>query len=141
MKTYSQIEQFNKLAAALGSTYAAVRFITIKARTISSRYNYYVLDSEAISWVLSGEKPESAIRYEQELKQHKRIQSLSTKYILSVVDETLCYVEDESVCKSVRASIKASKEARHLVYVYIDLDDDYQHSRVRILTRMIWYSL
>ena len=71
MKTYSQIEQFNKLAAALGSTYAAVRFITIKARTISSRYNYYVLDSEAISWVLSGEKPESAIRYEQELKQHK----------------------------------------------------------------------
>lgn len=141
METLKQIEQFEQLSAALGSTYAAVRFITIEARKTSRRYNYQLLDSESISWVLTGEKPNSAIRYEQEIKEKKRIQSLSTKYILSVVDEKLCYVDDKSVCKSVRASIKASREARHLVYVYIDLDDDYQHSRVRILTRMIWYSL
>ena len=141
MDKLKEKNRFDKLAAALGSPYAAVRFITQESRKLTNKYNNCILDSEAISWVITGEKPKSAYEYEKQIALEKRIQSISTKYIQSAVDECLSYVDDAGVCKSVRTSIKASKQARHLVYIYIDLDNEWQHSRVRSLTRMIWYSL
>lgn len=141
MSMLSTKSEFDKLAAAIGNTYAAVRFVSKKARNLSIKYDNQILDSEAISWVVTGKKPKSAVEYDKLIHKYNHIQHMTTKHIKSVVHEYLCYVDDEAVCKSVKASMKASKEARHLVYVYIDVDTDYQEARVRILTRMIWYSL
>lgn len=137
----NQLKLFNELACKSGNRYAAIKFVSNNVHKLSYKYNGQILYSQLISWVISGEKPMSVILYEKEIYNRDKIKSISMKYVLSVTDEYLCYIEDMAVCKSVRASMKASKEAHHLVYIYIDTESEPQNMRVRILTRMIWYSL
>lgn len=138
----NDLELLSALETKCGNRYAAIKFICYKARKLNKQYNNHLLDSKVISWVLTGEKPNSAIYYDEQIELDKRFHlSLELKHVLSVLDEYLCYVDDIAVSKSVRLSIRASQQARHLVYVYHEIQDEFQSSRVRVLTRMIWYSL
>lgn len=129
----TDLDKFHKLEHKLGSPYAAVNYISSEARKLASKYDNVILHSEAIDWVITGEKP----------KIISGVGKLSTKlnYVKSYIDEILCYVDDASVCESVRYSIDASRSSNHLIYVYKDVPDESRQARVRVLTRMIWYNL
>ena len=131
--SFNDIEYFNEITAKLGNPYAAVNYIAASARKLAAKYNNLILDSEAINWLVTDNKP--AILN----KQH----TISTKgdYVRSYVDEMLSYVDDTDVCDSVRYSINTSRDANHLIYVYTNVPDEFRQARVRILTRMIWYNL
>ena len=134
-------DSFDELARNIGNRYAAVRFISKQTHKLSIRYHYEIIDSQLISWILTGIKPKSVIRYESQIKIENRIRSLSDREITSVLDEILCYVDDSNICDSVRCSIIKSKELHHLIYVYKNIQNESQMARVRILTRMVWHSL
>lgn len=124
-------KEFDALAAALGSPYAAVNYISKAARRKMKQHNNIILESEAISWVLTGEEPRA--------RKCKSLYDIS--HDLPYLEEILCYVDDEDVCESVRESYKESLGAHHLIYCYHNNLDEFRKSRVRILTRMIWYNI
>lgn len=123
--------EFDALADKLGSTYAAVNYIAKSARQKRNQVDNRILESQAITWVLTGIQP----------KLSKRAINISDWANLNYLDEVLSYVDDENVCVSVRASYSKSAELHHLIYCYhTDLNDS-QKARVRVLTRMIWYNI
>lgn len=124
-------KEFDALAAALGSPYAAVNYIAKSARKKLKESNNGILESQAISWVLTGKEP----------KVHRRMPVYNSSLNIPYVDEVLCYVDDEEVCESVRESYNESLLAHHLIYCYHNNLDEFRKSRVRILTRMIWYNI
>ena len=120
-------KQFN------GNRYAALSYVQRKARNYLEETDNLILDSEAVTWALRGERPEIADR--QTYSQVKR------RYATSYIEEVLCYVDDLDVKRSVRKSIKASKSNQNLVYVYEGELSDSRSARVRILTNIIWNEL
>ena len=91
-------KQFN------GNKYAALSYVQRKARNYLNETDNIILDSEAVTWALRGERPEIADR--QTYSQVKR------RYADSYIEEVLCYVDDLEVKRSVRKSIKASRHNR-----------------------------
>ena len=120
-------KQFN------GNRYAALSYVQRKARNYLKETDNLILDSEAVTWALRGERPEIADR--QTYSQVKR------RYAASYIEEVLCYVDDLDVKRSVRKSIKASRSNQNLVYVYEGELSDSRSARVRILTNIIWNEL
>ena len=120
-------KQFN------GNRYAALSYVQRKARSYLKETDNLILDSEAVTWALRGERPEIADR--QTYSQVKR------RYATSYIEEVLCYVDDLDVKRSVRKSIKASRSNQNLVYVYEGELSDSRSARVRILTNIIWNEL
>ena len=125
-----QNDKFNELCKALGSNYAAVAYITKLARKKMSSRNYQMLESEAISWVLTGVEPK--VRKKIDIRAH---------FEYNIVEDILCLVDDVAVCKLVRKSYGESLKRHHLIYCYHSTLDKGRRSRVRILTRMIWYNI
>lgn len=128
-------KRFRELTNQLGSPYAAVNYISSEARKLANKYDNIILHSEAIDWVVTGEMPDILKN-----NKYKRIPHRKSN-LRSYMDELLSYVDDEAVCESVRYSIYASKSSNHLIYVYKDVSDESRQTRVRVLTRMIWYNL
>ena len=124
-------EQFDQLASALGSTYAAVNYISSAARVLLEENNYPCVESQAILWALTGKKP----------KFRRKKSLLSELDTIHVLDDVLCYVEDTEVCKMVRKSYGESLKIHHLIYFYNDEMDVDTRARIRILTRIAWYNL
>lgn len=123
--------EFEKLASLLGSTFAAINYVACMARIKLIENNNQILQSQAISWVLTGNEP----KYKTQ-----KIDPLS-QTIRPIIDEMLCYIDDELVRESIRCSYEASVKADHLIYMYHpDLPDGY-HAKVRIILNMIWENI
>lgn len=123
---------FSQYINKLGNSYAAVNYIAKQAKKLASDNDNKILYSEAITWLLTGDKPKVLdIILAREQKAH-----IHTDYI----DDLLSLVDNPLICQSVRQSIKASKLCNHLIYFYTHLSDDNDKARVRILTRMVWYN-
>lgn len=123
--------EFDALADKVGSPFAAVKYIAQSARQKRQSVDYRVLESQAITWVLTGIQP----------KLSKRHLNVSDWYNLPYLDEVLSCVDDDDVAASVRESYSESMKAHHLIYYYHQSLNEHQKARVRVLTRMIWYNI
>lgn len=132
MSLVKDLDIFKQYENSLGNKYSAVMQIANDARQLQKKYGNVPLESEAITWVLRGIDQKT-------LDTIKRIQSRK-KFYLSYLDEVLTYIDDIEVKKSVKQSIKRSKRAQNLVYFYSTQDRSKQ-TRIRVLTRIIWYEL
>ena len=115
-----------------GNKYVALQALMEQAKKLVVQYDYVLLDSEAISWVLTGERPKILDEYE-------RIQTQKQYRKYADVSDFVSDVDDKAVRDSVIASIQATRKARHLIYLYKQQLTAGQQARVRILTRMFWY--
>lgn len=122
--------EFDALADKLGSTYAAVNYIAKSARQKRKQVDNRILESEAITWALTGIQPKL-----------RRVCKVAEWGTLNYLDEVLSYVDDENVAQSVRESYSESAKVHHLIYCYHSDLNESQKSRVRVLTRMIWYNI
>lgn len=127
-------EQFNRYVSNFGSRFAAVVYVSELARIHAKRAHNRILESEAISWVLTGDKPQILNNMEHANTSRSR---LKLDYIL----DKLCYVEDIDVRDAVYSTLKYSIQASHLIYVYNNIKDVYRQSRVRVLSNMLWDEL
>ena len=120
-------DEFKELEEKLGSKYLAINYVSNLARKLKTSVNNNVLESQAITWALTGNKPEITVR---------------PNYIdYSSLDELSCYVDDIDVCESVRMSYSQSLKEKHLLYRYKEGISNHQKARVRILVKMIWYNM
>lgn len=131
--TYDEIHAMDALSDQYGSPYAAANAAANAARDLVKLYDNKILDSEAISWCITGEAPKILAT----MQSNKSIPY--ERYVSYQIDELLNYVEDPDVVESVRISFRESTIARHLIYVYNSRMDEPRRTRVRVLTRMIWY--
>ena len=95
---------------------------------MANEYEDQILHSEAITHALHGTKPKlkHIVKWESEAAE---------------IRDIFCSIEDKDICDAVYDSFYASREAHNLVYRYNGIRDEYKKARVRILTKMLWYSL
>ena len=113
-----------------GDIFKATVTVAKLARSLANKYDNRILHSEALTWILTGERPD-IIDDNGNIKHIRRN--------ISYLDDILCEVDDEEVCKAVRQSISQSNHQQNLVYLYNTITDNPRQARVRILCRMIWY--
>jgi hypothetical protein len=113
--------------------FSVVTTIAQIARERSKDYNGYILDSQALTWVIQGIEPEYIKG--PNLNMNKYIKPFEQVNI----DDMLSYVDDNEVCDAVIESYNESKKQNHLIYLYKNIEDEPRKARVRILSRMFWY--
>lgn len=152
---------YDKLTAAFGNPYAAVIYISKLARELSKTVDYDILDSQALSWAITGVKPEPA----KIPTSAKMAIKLPIADVLQLVDDTEV---KEAVVESLRHSVdnylsytnntlynsdkvttyseefmsrfilNNDLDMKWLIFQYLGIEDESRKSRVRILTRLIW---
>lgn len=125
-------QPFKELSDKLGSNFAAVNYIAKQARSKQISIGNTILDSQAISWILTGKSPEI-----------HRVINDDNRFILSPaslssIDEVMCYIDDEEVEKSIRDTLRCSKMSGHLIYVYTQELKECDKPRVRIISNVLW---
>ena len=160
--------EFEKIAKQLGSPYAATMYIAAESRRRSSSLKYSILDSQAISWVVSGVAPEppSNMLSDKEPDENNRNSIISTMLDMVIDSEVR-----ECVSSSIKLSVSAFINKRttfhndtafpdaisetfacdfisnnklpesNIVFDYGYITDEPRKSRVRVLTRMVWDSI
>ena len=122
---------FTELANKCGSRYFAAIFIARGARQLGINMPPGVIESKLITWVLTGYQPDIEEYLTHRQQGYVEYQNLATM---------LEYVMSPEVKKCVIKSYSKSIKLRHLVYLYSsDMPEDLK-TRVRVLTRMAWYS-
>lgn len=111
-----------------GNRYAACMYVAKEARRRAAKCEDSVLDSESISWVLTGKRNVSK-------KDQKK---LIEKWYDNQYD-ILNYVENKDIRASVSKSLGISKSLKHLVYAYEKSLNESEQARVRVLTNILWY--
>lgn len=120
--------KFRKFLETQTNPYKIVLDVARSAKKLAMEYEDIILHSEAITHELQGTKPI--------LKKMDRWESEATE-----IRDMFCSIEDTEICEAVYDSFYASKEAHNLKYIYNSITDMYRQARVRILTKMLWYSL
>lgn len=127
------MQRVDKALANGANPFELCNLISLKSIELLKSLDYAISDSEAISCVVSGTVPDNL---EERRKQHKMLSTLKTPYMSGL----LSYVDDDEVKSCVELSYEESVRIGSLVFRYDSLSDDAKKSRVRILTRMIWYN-
>ena len=117
---------FKHLCEACGSRFLAIKFVSeISRRLVHSKYNWSI-ESRLISWAITGEKPPIGIREDVDPE-------------IREIEDFLVYIDNDIIKFSVIDSYRNSVRNHHLVYNYLPGLNEYEQTRVRVLTRMIWY--
>lgn len=121
------VERYN------GNVYRAVYELGQAASKLVKKCNNKISNSEGISWLLNGNKPE----YE-----HRRTYSDTKRAIIEeYIDTNLELVDDKQICTCVRSSVWDSLNHRYLLYNYNGVEEESRRARIRILTKLIWYEI
>lgn len=111
------------------SIYELVNEVASKARKLAEDTDNVILHSESLSYICR--------ELNIDLSQFKRITDYEERYLR----EQFCYIDDPAVKDSVRESFKRSKESGKLTFVYCDVASKSKRSRIRVITRMLYYTL
>ena len=111
------------------SIYELVRNVAENARKLSEDTNNAILHSEALSYICR--------ELEIDMSQFRKISDYEERYIR----EQFCYIDDPAVKDSVRESFKRSKESGKLTFVYLNVSSKSKKARIRVLSRMLYYTL
>lgn len=111
------------------SIYALVNEVASKARKLAEDTDNVILHSESLSYICR--------ELDIDMSQFKRLTDYEERYIR----EQFCYIDDPAVKDSVRESFKRSKESGKLTFVYCDVASKSKRSRIRVITRMLYYTL
>lgn len=123
-----QKDLFDKLSKLLGSQYSACMYLSKKARQKKTELDNLITESESLTWALTEVLPDNY-----------KIRLTAKSAMFSIVEDILNYVEDVEVREAARKSFRDSVECEYLIYSYMTVQDESRQSRVRILTRMMFY--
>lgn len=135
MGLYELNKEFNtKYSSQTDNIFEAINLWSRDATNLAKESEGLLSDSECLNSCLTGKYPDN-------YKTRKRIVDAEIQYIENFIDKALCEVDDLHVKDSVIATLSCSRKLHNLKYVYTYELTDGQKSRVRILSRMIWYSI
>lgn len=125
---FNQDRDFLKQLESSPDRYGQVIRVAKEARSLADEYDNNIFHSEALSFVMTGAKPNNKYRYADE-------------YEATVIKEMCCYIDDIEVKNAVYDSFYLSKSHNNLIYEYNDITDLPRQARVRVLTRMLWHKI
>lgn len=111
------------------SIYELVNEVASKARKLAEDTDNVILHSESLSYICR--------ELDIDMSQFKRLTDYEERYLR----EQFCYIDDPAVKDSVSESFKRSKESGKLTFVYCDVASKSKRSRIRVITRMLYYTL
>lgn len=123
-------KDFRMQLESANNIYLSIQNIVHDARNILKDSDYKMLHSEALTCAIHGIKPDKS-----------KYINVDDAYECNYIKNMFCNIEDKEVCDAVYDSYYDSKSAKHLIYVYNNINDEPRRSRVRILTNMLWYEL
>ena len=129
-----ETEILNRYINEFGGRYNATVFVGKEARRLCEKYDNVISHAEALTWLLSGVVPEGIKQYETKIKQREQRSLWYAK-------EYLSNILDEEIRESVLESIRRSKIKNHLKFFYGEVFEEHRRTRIRILTRKIWYEM
>ena len=121
---------FRKQLEQSDNIYNSINSVVSSARELANKCDNTILHSKAITCIISGVKPP-----------REYIRDYRDEYEGSIIKELFCYIDDKEICDAVYDSYFKSKSANNLKYVYNSISDESRRTRVRVLTRMLWYSI
>lgn len=121
---------FRKKLEQSDNVYSEVVRVMRSAREIATLCDGKILHSEAITHVVNGTEPA-----------HVFVSDFRDEYEAYHIRELFCYIDDKEVCDAVYDSFYVSKKKRNLTYIYNHIKDDSRKTRVRVLTRILWFKL
>ena len=121
----------DKYTAIYHNKYIAICKISQDARNLMKSVNNRILESEAIRWLATGDKPE----WLNSTKMPR--DNALDKLIL----ENIAHVQDSKIRASVKVSLHKSDKLNYLIFVYSSDMNEYQKQRVRIICRILWNKL
>lgn len=132
MYTYSQLQKGVEryVSKYNGDRFQACNDISSRADAIVKETHHTVSEGEAVSWAITGVSPSRNWRKALAFSAPK------TKYLVDL----LSYVDDSDVRQAVEESFSQSVRLGSLTYYYPTRLNQYQKSRVRVMTRMCWYN-
>ena len=152
---------YDRLTAAFGNPYAAVIYISKLARELSKTVDYDILDSQALSWAITGVKPQpvkipTSAKLAIKLPIAEVLQLVDDEEVKDAVLESLRHSVSNYLCSTNNTLYNSDKvtsyseyfmsrfilnnelDMRWLIFCYNDVQDEPRQSRIRILTRLIW---
>lgn len=126
------ITEFEQLSNTMGNQYKAVNHIIDTARDIMEA-NTSILESQALTWAITGEKPQSIVDTEQ---------AVNTLYkdFNSLLHNVLCEISDSKIRLCVLRTYKYSKAHNRLIFVYLPNMSDSAQAKIRVISRILWYN-
>lgn len=116
-----------------GNRFAACKALSNDAISLMSKSKDAILESEAISWALSGDEPKDM---KDRARQHMNLTIRKTAYM----ERLLGYVDEDDILDCVKESYAQSIRIGSLTFYYPKNLKKQDKTRVRILTRMCWYN-
>lgn len=132
-------ECFDKLSSKCESRFEAIQQLAKLSRQKMVQSNNVISESEALTWALTDEKPKDLKRRMKIKETLQNVYQPVRFYQEQYMEDLLSSVDDIDIRHSVRKSFDKSKEAGHLIYMYINELSDGNKARVRILTNLVWY--
>lgn len=129
----SDNQRFERIHQECGNTFQAVKIVADCANQICKSTFHKVDESDAIEWMMTRTYPKF-----EHLRSYPQSQQHLIDTYISIYTEL---VDDTHVLSSVKLSIYSSCRSHRLKFIYDFGSDEYRRSRVRILTRLIWYEL
>lgn len=156
MSVTEQMSAFQELTDKLGSPYAAVNYISAKARQLRSTCPYDISESQALTWAITGVKP----RPSKIIPHHEHISTTPIADMLEGVSSDIADAVIRTLTSTLHHKFNSNtfntlvipKYPEALIHSYLmdnnldiseiqfnyrEVDDDNLQSRVRILSRMI----
>ena len=120
--------EFRKALEYSSNQYGILKSVQHQARELSEKYDNKILHSEAITHVIHDTLPDIGYIYEDE-------------YEARQIRELFCYIDDKAITDAVYDSYYESKSRHKLTFIYNSIADEGMKSRVRVLTRILWYKI
>lgn len=135
MASYSQRQQGVQayVKACKGNVYQASNTIAKVADVLVKLTDDSIMESEAVNWALTGEKP-GCIR--TRIRQHMNL----TVPKSARINQILSYVEDSDILECVEESYAQSIRIGAITFYYPVKISQGKKARVRVLTRMCWFN-
>ena len=116
------------------NTFEAINMWVKDSKQIEAKYQNRLSSNESLSSALTQKVPDN-------LDRRKLVKDVESQYIDRYIREALSQIDDKDVRISVLQTLNHSRLEKNLVFVYLDILSDFQKSRVRIISRLIWYNL
>ena len=116
------------------NVFEALNLWSQDATTLRYKTRSLLSSNETLNACLDNKLPEN-------FNQRILISRAEKMYIDRYIREALSQIDDKDVKKSVCYTLIKSRQLDNLVFVYLDNLSTSQKSRVRIISRMVWYNL
>lgn len=120
----------DKYTTIYHNKYAAICEISKDARKLMESVNNRILESEAICWLATGDKPTWL--------NNNRSRDIALD---KLIQENIIHVQDSKIKAAVKVSLHKSDRLNHLIFVYSSDMNEYQKQRVRVICRILWNKL